>query len=1152
VLRFQGKDLILARKLASFVEVYRRRVPVAEIPRATVTFGQVTVNGMSVELVSPEAIYPKGVPDYADATARDGQVVIAVGKPVEGLAPLAYTQEAPVPTQSLARRNPWLAMALVIAAAAASYLAHVSTLGPPSALAVAGGVLVAAVAAGGRIRVGGRSVSPSSTLRALDAPADDRTPEERLGRGHGLDHAQEHDLVGFDPDAALFDAEPASAVRVAPRAAPPVVIVIDPAHGGTDTGATNGAVNEKDVTLNIATLLKTSLDALAMPATTVTLTRFTDVAMTNDERVKAIRAAGATMLVSLHANLEGGLDPTGAGMMLAYTPKGLTNAQKAYVRGFRVAWKAEVGNEPLKDRVTAKVPLEQASLKIPAVVVRMGDLNDAGDFGRLQTDPSHVVAALSLALQAAVGWVVLPGDHAPANQTEPAVAGPAVGRILADTKAKTVLLVQYTATGVSFPTVGTTTPSDFMAPELVAPLTALATAAAHEWTSVTLAVVAGWIDSGSGAHDDSGGRSVHYEGRALDLRTEPEDRDKLPRLAMLAMQSGFGYADVCPSGQPYLHVSLAKRLVVPLALSTNLPPGDEGSAIGAIKDDQLDRKTVEKKKSYRRYSLRTTDPTRPPVVFDDDDAERCIDALFYKIYELAFLARAYWTTRVDEEKLDHSIAKLNVTDGWNDVDVSDPGTYNHDGRRSAHYEARAIDAKALRMTVVSGKLTPVPSPEWHTTLAGLAVRGGLGYVSLNPDGANDSFVHASTPRTVPGPSDEGTMWQRPLIEPSSAGSTPAEIALAALTFWCKWLGLESDSGPITTSTSDPLFSRLYAQVRAVSWQEGAHGTIVPGREFNHPSRDPMQTGHPKDTWWAGDLDPNSAKSTAISRSDNTNPKAKTIPPMMELAQSQTDGFAPEALFVCLRRRSRGHNDIGFTATMSYFWGVLALIHKTNAGNNVAAGKDFDTGDVSWARLFGGAFWYNANFKTDYRNHIVEALSLQQIDGWTGTIPGAHPTLFVPPPPDPTLGKKKKVVPAVMYYGARNVPLKDNTSPFWAPFGMRRRGVTGEEMPRTWAQLACTPGEKVVAVVPGAVAQETMASGAVEITLTFTWGAGTWVYRYKNLDSVLATGNVKAGDVVALTVKTGAGAGMVGLELTPDGEDSDASVDSIRPLGWHVK
>jgi hypothetical protein len=82
-LRFKGENLVLDRKVANFVEVYGRRRPVAEIPKVTVTFGPPMVNGKASGL-SAEAIYPKGVPDYAEAVARDGSLVVTVGTPVPG------------------------------------------------------------------------------------------------------------------------------------------------------------------------------------------------------------------------------------------------------------------------------------------------------------------------------------------------------------------------------------------------------------------------------------------------------------------------------------------------------------------------------------------------------------------------------------------------------------------------------------------------------------------------------------------------------------------------------------------------------------------------------------------------------------------------------------------------------------------------------------------------------------------------------------------------------------------------------------------------------------------------------------------------------------------------------------------------------------
>jgi hypothetical protein len=83
-LRFKGENLVLGRSVASFVEIYGRRIPLSDTPRVTITFGNLRVNGKPVERPGASAVYPKAVPDYAAATAREGQFVVAVGRPVEG------------------------------------------------------------------------------------------------------------------------------------------------------------------------------------------------------------------------------------------------------------------------------------------------------------------------------------------------------------------------------------------------------------------------------------------------------------------------------------------------------------------------------------------------------------------------------------------------------------------------------------------------------------------------------------------------------------------------------------------------------------------------------------------------------------------------------------------------------------------------------------------------------------------------------------------------------------------------------------------------------------------------------------------------------------------------------------------------------------
>jgi hypothetical protein len=81
-LRFKGENLVLERRVASFVEVYGRRIPVGEIPKLTVTFGNLKVNGKPVHVKEASAIYPRKVPDYAEATAKDAAVVVRVGESV--------------------------------------------------------------------------------------------------------------------------------------------------------------------------------------------------------------------------------------------------------------------------------------------------------------------------------------------------------------------------------------------------------------------------------------------------------------------------------------------------------------------------------------------------------------------------------------------------------------------------------------------------------------------------------------------------------------------------------------------------------------------------------------------------------------------------------------------------------------------------------------------------------------------------------------------------------------------------------------------------------------------------------------------------------------------------------------------------------------
>lgn len=82
-LRFPGGNLVLDKSLASFVEIYGPPIPLNAIPKVTVTFGNLRVNGEPIKNATATAVYSKEVPDYAEAVAKAGHVVVRIGSPVK-------------------------------------------------------------------------------------------------------------------------------------------------------------------------------------------------------------------------------------------------------------------------------------------------------------------------------------------------------------------------------------------------------------------------------------------------------------------------------------------------------------------------------------------------------------------------------------------------------------------------------------------------------------------------------------------------------------------------------------------------------------------------------------------------------------------------------------------------------------------------------------------------------------------------------------------------------------------------------------------------------------------------------------------------------------------------------------------------------------
>lgn len=101
-----------------------------------------------------------------------------------------------------------------------------------------------------------------------------------------------------DPDWELVLADP-TAPAARPQEGGPLVVVLDPGHGGIDPGAQRGGVDEADLMLRLALELQEALRRAGMEPV---LTRRADVFVPLQERMTIARAAGADLLISLHAD----------------------------------------------------------------------------------------------------------------------------------------------------------------------------------------------------------------------------------------------------------------------------------------------------------------------------------------------------------------------------------------------------------------------------------------------------------------------------------------------------------------------------------------------------------------------------------------------------------------------------------------------------------------------------------------------------------------------------------------------------------------------------------------------------------------------------------------------------------------------------------
>jgi N-acetylmuramoyl-L-alanine amidase len=94
--------------------------------------------------------------------------------------------------------------------------------------------------------------------------------------------------------------QPADLPSPQPRGTGPLIVVLDPGHGGIDPGAERDGHTEADLILTFARVLKEEF--LRQGGAVVVLTRDEDIFVPLETRISIARAAGAHVFLSLHAD----------------------------------------------------------------------------------------------------------------------------------------------------------------------------------------------------------------------------------------------------------------------------------------------------------------------------------------------------------------------------------------------------------------------------------------------------------------------------------------------------------------------------------------------------------------------------------------------------------------------------------------------------------------------------------------------------------------------------------------------------------------------------------------------------------------------------------------------------------------------------------
>lgn len=188
----------------------------------------------------------------------------------------------------------------------------------------------------------------------------------------------------------------------ASRKTPAVVVVIDPAHGGSDAGSSSEGVLEKNVTLAVAS--KMSSLASEFPNLRIVLTRSADAELSDDQRIAVASQEAAQLFLAVHVNAFGQPTALGIETLVDSTHKS-GDASWMFATAVQKAVTASTG---AKDRGVKAQGSSFSRLTIPAASTLLGFVTTPEERAKL-AEPAYQELAARGILQGVADYVASAG-----------------------------------------------------------------------------------------------------------------------------------------------------------------------------------------------------------------------------------------------------------------------------------------------------------------------------------------------------------------------------------------------------------------------------------------------------------------------------------------------------------------------------------------------------------------------------------------------------------------------------------------------------------------------------------------------------------------------------------------------------------------------